>query len=398
MTEERNDIYLANRLFSAGERAFNDLVAGRLRAERLSVFVPQESAHNTAAAVTANGIFMDDYRALARCAVVLAVLDGETPDAGVACEIGLARAHGIPVIGLWSDFRQNRSGAGRPQLNIFIEGAIAQNGAICRTVDEAVSMCADLVPTLGSDARREAVIRHFAGAGQAMVDALAWLPGAYEPPFDPGAIIVEELEAVVRVEGPRVIDLGAGTGWLRDVLARHWPQSWYVPVDPAFGTGKDVPSGSADAVVLSFVLHDSPEPVGLLAEASRMLKEGGCVIVLDLTPQDLPRLVGELADVGALSPLLEHRVDASMLADAGSGSGLELESARLISRKFRFGRAADLRTYARAFGLDVGLDLPWLPLARHAEVTEAAISFMTFPFDDRRVFIACRLRKPSPSR
>ena len=75
--------------------------------------------------------------------MTIALLDGLTIDAGVASEIGVAYAKGIPVIGLYTDSRQQ--GGSHPKklealqqvaenqfhyLNLYTVGLIKLNGSI----------------------------------------------------------------------------------------------------------------------------------------------------------------------------------------------------------------------------------------------------------------------------
>jgi nucleoside 2-deoxyribosyltransferase len=129
-TNERFDIYLANGLFSEADRAFNVRLANALRSRGLTVFLPQETPQNHGAAPTAEGIFLSDARAVLRSRILFAVIDGEVIDSGVACEIGIAVAAGIPIVALWTDIRRKRTGEGRMYHNIFVTGGIEQNGRI----------------------------------------------------------------------------------------------------------------------------------------------------------------------------------------------------------------------------------------------------------------------------
>lgn len=82
--------------------------------------------------------------------LMIALLDGLTIDPGVASEIGVAYAKGIPVIGLYTDSRQR--GGTHPQkiaalqevaenqfhyLNLYTIGLIKLNGALV-TSEEAL--------------------------------------------------------------------------------------------------------------------------------------------------------------------------------------------------------------------------------------------------------------------
>jgi ArsR family transcriptional regulator len=57
----------------------------------------------------------------------------------------------------------------------------------------------------------------------------------------------------------------------------------------------DLPSGSADTVVLHQVLHYAHRPAAVIAEAARILKPTGKLIVVDVAPHDREELRREHA-------------------------------------------------------------------------------------------------------
>ena len=88
-------------------------------------------------------IALADTEEVLKSDLMIALLDGLTIDAGVASEIGVAYAKGIPVIGLYTDSRQQ--GADNQQkiaalhtpaenqfhyLNLYTVGLIKLNGLI----------------------------------------------------------------------------------------------------------------------------------------------------------------------------------------------------------------------------------------------------------------------------
>ena len=105
---------------------------------------------------------------------------------------------------------------------------------------------------------------------------------------------------------PRVVvaDLGAGEGWLSQLLARRAEKVIAVDNSPkmvAFGRGEakkkgipnleyrlgdlsdpPIPPHSVDIVILSQALHHAANPQQALAAAARLLRKGGRLIVLDL--------------------------------------------------------------------------------------------------------------------
>jgi SAM-dependent methyltransferase len=119
-------------------------------------------------------------------------------------------------------------------------------------------------------------------------------------------------------QGPvRVLDLGAGSGWLSHRLAsfghhavavdrladdidglgacRHYPVAFAV-VEADFDALPFEPA-QFDVVILNSSLHYSPEPAATLAEAKRMLVPGGSLVVMD-------------------SPIFAHPSDGHAMVDA----------------------------------------------------------------------------------
>jgi nucleoside 2-deoxyribosyltransferase len=130
-------IYWANALFSDADRKFNEVSVDRVRAKGYTVFLPQE-AFKDDADPTNEEIFRVDTKDLQSSDILVACLDQFPIDSGVACEIGVAFASGIPVIGLYTDIRSIREGPGRMYKNQYVLGAIESNGEIVSSVEELI--------------------------------------------------------------------------------------------------------------------------------------------------------------------------------------------------------------------------------------------------------------------
>ncbi|MDF0480848.1 nucleoside 2-deoxyribosyltransferase [Vagococcus sp. PNs007] len=149
-------IYYAAPLFSEMERRYNDYLVAQLRGQfkELDMYVPQEQLgiNDKSAYADSKMIAKFDTEALITSDIVIAILDGHTIDTGVATEIGVAYAKGIPVIGLYTDVRQQ--GATQPDklkalsevgenqfhyLNLYTAGLIKLNGEIVSSEEELVS-------------------------------------------------------------------------------------------------------------------------------------------------------------------------------------------------------------------------------------------------------------------
>jgi len=107
--------------------------------------LPQENAaiNDKSAYADSTMIALADTEKVLTSDLMIACLDGLTIDAGVASEIGVAYAKGIPVIGLYTDSRQQ--GADNQQkltalqtvaenqfhyVNLYTVGLIKLNGEI----------------------------------------------------------------------------------------------------------------------------------------------------------------------------------------------------------------------------------------------------------------------------
>ena len=117
----RHRIYLSGPLFSAGEIAWGRELSSFLR-ERLAnagvqVIWPYELSINQ---LEPEEIFGENLRALDRCDMMVAILDGPLVDDGTAWEIGRFFLQGKKVLGIRTDIRK----AGESELsrvNLMIE-------------------------------------------------------------------------------------------------------------------------------------------------------------------------------------------------------------------------------------------------------------------------------------
>lgn len=103
----RHKIYLSGPLFSAGEIAWGRELSSFLR-ERLAnagvqVIWPYELSINQ---LEPEEIFGENLRALDRCDLMVAILDGPSVDDGTAWEIGRFFLQGKKVLGIRTDIRK----------------------------------------------------------------------------------------------------------------------------------------------------------------------------------------------------------------------------------------------------------------------------------------------------
>lgn len=131
-------VYWANSFFSEADRRFNARCVRRLRNAGYEVFNPQESKYNELVTTDAAAITKGDMRAIRKAAVLVACIDQESIDPGVACEVGFAYALRKPIIGLFTDIRQRRIDHGRIYKNPLVVGCILERGKVLNTMTEVV--------------------------------------------------------------------------------------------------------------------------------------------------------------------------------------------------------------------------------------------------------------------
>ena len=140
-------IYFANALFSQADINYNAQLAAQIRnlSPQIDLYLPQENndINDKQAYADSKMIAQADTEKLLASDLVIAILDGNTIDNGVASEIGVAYAQKIPIIGLYTDTRQQ--GASNQQkldalsqvaenqfhyINLYTTGLIKLNGTI----------------------------------------------------------------------------------------------------------------------------------------------------------------------------------------------------------------------------------------------------------------------------
>ena len=162
-------VYLANGLFSAGDRMFNDLICEKLEEAGIKYYAPQKNLaiNDKKASATSLPIYEGDTEKLKWCNVLIAVLDGVSVDAGVASEVGWVagwnEAVGIHtvsqepkiILGLYTDNRDLShtdaikkyedsvdAGVGEsqwPYVNLYTIGCCKKFGKVFWTLDELMA-------------------------------------------------------------------------------------------------------------------------------------------------------------------------------------------------------------------------------------------------------------------
>lgn len=151
------NIYFGAGLFTQADREFNEKVVGEIEEGKLgNVYLPQSNSAINEKKNYANSIqiFEGDNEYLRNSDILIAVLDGDVIDAGLACEVGyfarMCETDNKPrmILGLLTDIRQGNVTnekiealeelAESPFLyvNTYVTGAIKSNGVVVDNVDD----------------------------------------------------------------------------------------------------------------------------------------------------------------------------------------------------------------------------------------------------------------------
>lgn len=149
------NIYLGGPLFSEMEIAFNIGLETKIKekfGESVSIYNPcnngeiNDKSNYADSIMIANG----DNAYLEEADILVAVLDGQTMDVGLAAEIGYFFSMNKPIIALYSDTRQGNVTEEKTAaldkiaesqwsyINLYVVGLIKQRGVIVGSSDEVL--------------------------------------------------------------------------------------------------------------------------------------------------------------------------------------------------------------------------------------------------------------------
>lgn len=152
----RERIYFASPLFSNSEKMFNSAVVEMIRNipdVNLEVYLPQENMSINDKSGYADSVMIAeaDNKYLEMADVLVAVLDGQTVDVGVAAEVGYFYSMNKPIVGIYTDTRQGTYGNKNKiraldvvaesqfsYINLYLIGLIKKRGVVVSSVGEAM--------------------------------------------------------------------------------------------------------------------------------------------------------------------------------------------------------------------------------------------------------------------
>lgn len=108
-------IYFGGPLFNEMEQMYNAYVVKKIRetyGDKVEVYLPQEndSINDKSGFADSLAIAQGDNEYLEDSDLMIAVLDGVTPDSGLSAELGYFYSMERPILGLYTDTRQGTNG------------------------------------------------------------------------------------------------------------------------------------------------------------------------------------------------------------------------------------------------------------------------------------------------
>lgn len=148
-------IYFASPLFSNMEKNYNEYLVKEIRQTYpdVTVYLPQEQMeiNDKESYADSKMIATYDTNALLESQLMIAVLDGPSIDVGVASEIGIAYQANIPILGLFTDSRQQGAENAQkitalkevaesqfPYVNLYTVGLIKLNGQVVNSEKQLI--------------------------------------------------------------------------------------------------------------------------------------------------------------------------------------------------------------------------------------------------------------------
>jgi nucleoside 2-deoxyribosyltransferase/ubiquinone/menaquinone biosynthesis C-methylase UbiE len=415
-------IYWANALFTEADRRYNAFCVKMLRESGFAVFLPQESNVNESRTPSSEEIFRIDTAAVFDSQLLVACLDQETIDSGVACEVGLAYAFNIPVIGFYTDIRQHRQGKARMYKNLYVLGAIEAHGETVASLEELIRAIPRYVGQIADSPSSESIHtrieRHYDDVAETYSEFIRELESWYQPPWS----YVSSVNKWVSLSKPnRILEFGCGTGNLGTHIRKTNPEIAYLGFDSSNEMValaqkttedkshytsdlnrvlKEARENPFDLVIAPFTLHDHGDKDSSMRLLRDCVRVGGTILIIDLSTQDLPELTGRLRrGLARPSNIPDNRISPEWILTCSLQSNLEIVGCELALTGISFATFADLDRYLAMFGIYEGMDLP-LGLRNNeasnwrARVDEVFKGY-AFPFNDQRVFVICALRKKS---
>lgn len=149
-------IYFGAPLFNEMEQMYNEYVVGKIRetyGDKVEVYLPQENAsiNDKSGFADSIAIAQGDNAYLEEADMLIAMLDGVTPDSGLSAELGYYYSLERPIVGLYTDTRQGTHGNQQKiealdkiaesqfsYINLYTVGLVKLRGEILNSSDKLI--------------------------------------------------------------------------------------------------------------------------------------------------------------------------------------------------------------------------------------------------------------------
>ena len=149
-------IYFGAPLFNEMEQMYNEYVVGKIReiyGDKVEVYLPQENAsiNDKSGFADSIAIAQGDNAYLEEADMLIAMLDGVTPDSGLSAELGYYYSLERPILGLYTDTRQGTHGNQQKiealdkiaesqfsYINLYTVGLVKLRGEILNSSDNLI--------------------------------------------------------------------------------------------------------------------------------------------------------------------------------------------------------------------------------------------------------------------
>ena len=149
-------IYFGAPLFNEMEQMYNAYVVNKIRetyGDKVEVYLPQENAsiNDKSGFADSIAIAQGDNAYLEEADLLIAVLDGVTPDSGLSAELGYYYSLDRPILGLYTDTRQGTHGNQQKidaldeiaesqfsYINLYTVGLVKLRGEIVNRSDKLI--------------------------------------------------------------------------------------------------------------------------------------------------------------------------------------------------------------------------------------------------------------------
>lgn len=156
-------IYFGAPLFNEMEQMYNAYVVNKIRetyGEKVEIYLPQENAsiNDKSGFADSIAIAQGDNAYLEDADLLIAVLDGVTPDSGLSAELGYFYSLERPIFGLYTDTRQGTHGNQQKiaaldeiaesqfsYINLYTVGLVKLRGEILNSSDKLVEKIGELL-------------------------------------------------------------------------------------------------------------------------------------------------------------------------------------------------------------------------------------------------------------